>query len=167
MHIALLRRAKQTHFDPQTKTIFFRMIALIVYWAWSSTEFDTQKKNQLLSLCSTQADSGGKTAFGQWRFRARHHCEKCRSMWGENEEDSLKIDHWRSPKITCEALPLAKFAEKSGFSVHSWFYLKLGRVKHEKAIYYIHLVSRGSEFGMWRRPSNMMLVLPCLFGVDW
>ena len=42
MDIALLRRAKQTHFDPQTRNIFFRMIALIVYWAWSSTEFDTQ-----------------------------------------------------------------------------------------------------------------------------
>ena len=42
MDIALLRRAKQTHFDPQTHNIFFRMIALIVYWAWSSTEFDTQ-----------------------------------------------------------------------------------------------------------------------------
>lgn len=54
MHIALLRRAKQTHFDPQTNNIFFKMIALIVYWAWSSTEFDTQK-TQMLSLCSTQA----------------------------------------------------------------------------------------------------------------
>ena len=105
MDIALLRRAKQTHFDPQTHNIFFRMIALIVYWAWSSTEFDTQWHPFAIPLLTPcRQTPAAKQLLASDVFgcvTTVKSADQCEAKMKKIHSRSITEDHPRSPARRC------------------------------------------------------------------